>query len=431
MTASPSNAVGWRCAVCGAGVDIAAALPWRCPNATATDRHHVLQILRRDAPWQRSDDPNPIIAFGGELAWQAFAVANGMTLEACHALVRQVDARVAATGPAPTGFHRTPFARADILSARLGFAAGGGVWVKDETGQVAGSHKARHLVSILLHLKAAELMGVGPRDDRLAIASCGNAAIAAATLAAADHRELEVFVPPWADATVLERLYQLRAIVIECPRGPNEPPGDPCVHRFREAVAAGAIPFSVQGPENALCLDAGRTIGWEMTSPDAAGSGTELDRIFVQVGGGALAACIGRAGADAGARPRLHPVQTEGCAPLARAWERARAVGLAVAPQRWTDCMWPWEAEPRSVADGILDDETYDWISVVQAMAESGGAPVVTPERLVVAAHELGVSTTGIPASPTGTAGLAGLLAIRDEVGDDERVAVIFSGIER
>ncbi len=41
------------------------------------------------------------------------------------------------------------------------------------------------------------------------------------------------------------------------------------------------------------------------------------------------------------------------------------------------------------------------------------------------------MATTGIAASATGTAGLAGLLAIRDEVGDDERVAVIFSGVER
>ena len=70
--------------------------------------------------------------------------------------------------------------------------------MKDETGNVAGSHKARHLVSILLHLKAAELVGLGGREPGLAIASCGNAALAAATLAAADHRELEVFVPTWA-----------------------------------------------------------------------------------------------------------------------------------------------------------------------------------------------------------------------------------------
>ena len=62
--------------------------------------------------------------------------------------------------------------------------------------------------------------------------------------------------------------------------------------RFREAVGAGAIPFTVQGPENALCLDGGRTIAWEMLDQSAA-LGIELDRVFVQVGGGAFATCIG------------------------------------------------------------------------------------------------------------------------------------------
>jgi hypothetical protein len=93
--------------------------------------------------------------------------------------------------------------------------------------------------------------------------------------------------------------------------------------------------------------------------------------------------------------------------------------------------MWPWEEEPRSAATGILDDETYDWIGVLQAMAAGGGSPIVVPERLVTEAYELGAATTGIDASPTGTAGLAGLLAVRGEIDPGERVAVIFSGVER
>ena len=54
-------------------------------------------------------------------------------------------------------------------------------------------------MTILLHLRAAELLGLadGPRRP-LAIASCGNAAIAAATLAARADWPLEVFVPDWA-----------------------------------------------------------------------------------------------------------------------------------------------------------------------------------------------------------------------------------------
>ena len=126
-------------------------------------------------------------------------------------------------------------------------------------------------------------------------------------------------------------------------------------------------------------------------------------------------------------------MQTEGCAPLARAWARARALpgGIATAGAHWRECMWPWETEPVSAADGILDDETYDWIPVVEAMAASGGGPVVVPERRVGEAWELGRRATGIDVSATGTAGLAGLLATREAVGDDENVVVIFSGVQR
>ena len=93
--------------------------------------------------------------------------------------------------------------------------------------------------------------------------------------------------------------------------------------------------------------------------------------------------------------------------------------------------MWPWETVGRSAADGILDDETYDWLAVVEAMASTGGSPVVVTETHVLEANELGCRTTGIDASHTGTAGLAGLLAIREQISPDERVAVIFTGIRR
>ena len=93
--------------------------------------------------------------------------------------------------------------------------------------------------------------------------------------------------------------------------------------------------------------------------------------------------------------------------------------------------MWPWEDVGRSAADGILDDETYDWIPVVTAMDDGKGSPVVVSEKLVRAANELGRTTTGIASSHTGTAGLAGLLAIRDSIDPNERVAVIFSGVSR
>jgi len=92
--------------------------------------------------------------------------------------------------------------------------------------------------------------------------------------------------------------------------------------------------------------------------------------------------------------------------------------------------MWPWEHVGGSAADGILDDETYDWIPVMRAM-DGGGSPVVVGETRVEEANELARKTTGVNASHTGTAGLAGLLSTIDEIDPSERVAVVFSGVSR
>jgi len=430
---------GWQCVVCGASVDIGQAFTWRCPNSTETDRHHSMQLVQGVAPLQSSGEANPFLAFRRYLAWDGFVAAHGPTPAARHAMVAELDSLVAAV--AGTGFVTTPFERADALSAELGFGAGGGVWVKDETHNVGGSHKARHLFTILLHLRAAEQLGLAQWSHRppLAIASCGNAALAAATLGAAVSWPIRVFVPVGANPVVVARLHSLQAQVVECPRLPADPPGDPCVHRFREAVVDGAVPFSVQGTENAWCLDGGRTIGWEMARQmDQAIEGLPFDRLFVQVGGGAFAAGVAAGFQMGGVVPALHAVQTESCAPLARAWHRALAFG---GPQQagahWAECMWPWEHVGSSAADGILDDETYDWLPILGAMADGRGSPVVAAETHVLQANELGRRTTGIDASHTGTAGLAGLLALQSDdssgrrVAPDERVAVVFSGVRR
>jgi threonine synthase len=176
----------------------------------------------------------------------------------------------------------------------------------------------------------------------------------------------------------------------------------------------------VQGPENAYCLDAGRTMGWEIAE-DPLGP---PDAVFVQVGGGAFASCLG---AGLGAGVTLWAVQAEGCAPLARAWERSAQYEDPT--QHWAKIMTPWES-PHSVADGILDDETYDWIGVMQAMKASGGGPVVATEDHIVEANRL-ARAAGFQVSYTGSAGLAGLLARVATLGPTDRVAVVMSGVAR
>ena len=93
--------------------------------------------------------------------------------------------------------------------------------------------------------------------------------------------------------------------------------------------------------------------------------------------------------------------------------------------------MWPWENVQPSLADGILDDETYDWIGVLNVMTDSDGSPIAVEEEHVRQAYSLAHKVTSIDVSPTGSAGLAGLLAMRSSIADDERVVVVFSGVRR
>ena len=369
---------------------------------------------------------NPFISHDSQLAWAAYADANGIDAAARREMVEELDDAV--RGVAGVGFVPTPFGRSDALSDALGFTDGGGVWVKDETAGVAGSQKARHLFTILLHLTAAARLGHLTDRPPLAIASCGNAALAAATLASAADWPIDVYVPTWMSDGFGSELDRLGARVHRCERRRSDPAGDPAMFRFRDAVAAGSIPFTVQGPENALALDGGRTLGWEIDDQSAA-QGVTLDRVFVQVGGGAFAACLGAALPG----PRLLAVQAEGCAPLRRAWDRAGAAlvsGSRDVAAQWGELMTPW-ADPHSLADGILDDETYDWLGVVDAIGSTwGDPPIVASEPDIIAAHQL-ARVSGFDVSPTGSAGLAGLLATIDAVRPTEHVAVVMSGVAR
>ena len=420
------------CAGCGAEPGPAEPFPFRCPNAGAGDVDHV---LRRELDLAAvrfpsgAGEPNPFLRYRELLHASHLGLDDS---EFCD-VVERLDRQVAAVDG--RGFTVTPFARSDELSDRLGFSAAGGVWVKDETGNVSGSHKARHLFGVLLYLEVAERLGIADRNRRpgLAIASCGNAALAAAVIAAAGGRALHVFVPPDADPVVVARLEELGAHVVACPR--DGVPGDPSYRRLLQALDEGAVPFTCQGNLNGLAVEGGQTIGWEL-----AASGIPIDRLVVQVGGGALAsACIHafREAAVLGAipaSPRIDTVQTEGAWPLKRAYDAVAERGdLAYARTHRSEFMWPWEREPRSIARGILDDETYDWLAVVEGMLATGGRPLVVGEKTLAVANRLGRGATGIDVDPTGSAGLAGLLALRDagEIRPDERVALLFTGVVR
>ena len=442
------------CAGCGWSAPPLLAMPFACPNrgqvtgdrgqvvdvartspvprslspVPSDDIDHVLQRRLHGAP-EIGDDPNPFVRFRRLThAWHT-AMQIGMTDAEFVELVRGLG----------LPFRVTPLRWQPSL----------GVWVKDETENVGGSHKSRHLMGLMIWLRVAERIDPTLAQRPLAIASCGNAAIAAATIARAARRTLEVFIPADANPRVVNELKALGAYVVPCERptpplrgpaprergeggaersaAPGEGRGDPTVLRFREAVAAGALPFTCQGNENGLVIEGGETLGWEIVAQLRG-----IERIVIQVGGGALASAVIAAFDDAvelgliDRLPRIDTVQTASCFPLKRAYER---VGdLDYARRHRSAFMWPWESVPHSIAEGILDDETYDWAAVVRGMLATGGETIVVSEEQLMEANRR-AAAAGYDVSETGSAGFAGVLASGPRTQDP--ALVLFTGCRR
>ncbi len=432
MTGAKTAPTLFVCHGCGAVVDPALAFPFACPAARSGDDidHVLVAPIETDDLADSGDDP--FLRYRRWLSPYRLARAAGLSDAAWFDVVGELDEALKAVDG--RGFCRTPFARQPALAATLGLA--GPLWIKDETGNVSGSHKARHLMGVMLYLRVLQVsrlrLGEDLRARRLAIASCGNAALAAAIVARAADWPIDVFIPTDAERSVVGRLRDLGANVEVCIRRSGES-GDPCVHAARRAVARGAIPFGVQGPDSGLAVEGARTLAFEMAETLAAEGGV-IEALAVQVGGGALASALAQGFAITAAAgllpraPRLVAVQSEGCAPLARTWKRLNGEALGDAARHRSRFMQPWDSVPMSLAHGILDDETYDWWEVIKAMRESDGEAVVADEAAIERALDLVRAHTGIPASATGSAGLAGLLGGRGPGGP---TAAVLSGVER
>jgi threonine synthase len=359
------------------------------------------------------------------------------------------------------GFEPTPFGPQPGLCEAVGLSNGTQLWVKNETGNVSGSHKARHLFGVAIR------ESIVPSGDGVwAIASCGNAALGASVVAAAVDHDLDVFVPTWANDAVVSQMEGLGARVVRTAREPGVV-GDPAHHAMLGAVAAGATAFSCQGTETPAAIDGGRTMAYEMVDTLAAHDMAlppRLDRLFVQVGGGALGTAVvtGLARTELDILPVVHAVQPVGNHPLVRAWDilvgemigapvdptvsgrlqAAKEVGVLDDPAirealaRLTanpaGYMRAWDDEPTSYASGILDDIAYDWMQLIEAMLRTGGCPIVATEAWLQEAHRIAHQHTDIPVCPTGAAGLGGLMTLQagapGAIADGERIAVLFTG---
>jgi threonine synthase len=485
------------CSGCGTQVLGSQMLAMSCPEAASQPGvDHVLvptpntsRALRSvliDGIAQNDSEshPNPFIRYRDFLYAYRIARDGGMDDESYVKLVEDLDAELQRLDK--TGIKETPLLHWSGPEGLRAFA-------KNETRSVAQSHKSRHLIGVMIYLKVLEAINApaagSVRGKRLAVASCGNAGLAAAITAKAGGFDISVFIPPDASPAIIERLREVGADVHICKRGESEVEtplgpvsctgaGDPTVIACRNMVKDHqAIPFSVQGSENGMAVEGAQTLAWELVTELARETGNrdrdggaaeahveragiEIDRLFVQVGGGAL--CSGivqglRTAVLTGALPRLpqiFPVQAEGNAPLNRAYQKivrellggdhtpgdaARAAAITLAAARRSEFMWPWD-HPQSTAHGILDDETYDWLAICDGVLESGGQPVVVSDDTIREAAALGpagVTDAGAPpleVCHTGVSGLAGLLHLAksgEKFNGSGVDVVLFTGADR
>lgn len=446
------------CSGCGTSVNGASNATFRCPNcdkqpradhvlAPSSDVTSALEILVKSssATTPAADETrNPFVDFRHLLYSHRVAMSRGMSDADYVEMAAHLNQSLEDVDG--SGFTETPLLFSEELNCFL----------KNETGNVGQSHKARHLNNVMLYLLALRATGMDElADRRLAVASCGNAGLAAATIAAAAGWPIDVCIPPTASPAVQTRLQELGASVVVCERGvgvvdtalgsiSTEGAADPTLAVCRTLVAEhGSIPFSVQGPECGLAVEGGQTLGFEIAQQLARQNPTvdAIRSVFVQVGGGALGAGLSQAFAraeEAGlgsslSNTEFHCVQPQGNQPLHRAYSRLtdRQLTAKAAAKQRDEFMTPW-ADPQSVAFGILDDETYDWVALCQAMQSSGGASHVVQDETICEAKEI-AEAMGVPVCHTGAAGLAGMLEHRRRQGTDNSAPdlVVLSGLDR
>jgi threonine synthase len=171
-------------------------------------------------------------------------------------------------------------------------------------------------------------------------------------------------------------------------------------------------PYRIEGKKT-LGLELAEQFGWSL--PDVivypTGGGTGL------IGMWKAFAELRAAGWVTGRTPRLCSVQSSGCAPVVRAFERG------------ADACEPWP-DPRTVASGLRVPGPLGGRLMLRALRETDGSAVaVADAELEAAAREL-QRLEGIDASPEGGAALAGLAALvrAGLVDPGERIVVFNTG---
>lgn len=288
----------------------------------------------------------------------------------------------------------------------------GNVYVKDEGRNPTGTFKDRGQ-------SAAVTAAVEHGSDEIALASAGNAGQAASAYAAKGGLDSNVFLPE-RSGFVQKAMVEVHdgKLTVTAPIGGDSQIGDAgsaLEDSLRTEdwypVQTFVTPYRHEGKKT-MALEVIEQLDWDV--PDA---------VVYPTGGG-----VGLVGMHKAAKelrelglvdelPGMYAAQSSGCAPIVEAWDAGE------------DTHVPWTTVD-TICGGIAIPDPGASPLILDALRESNGGAVATPDEAILDAALEIAACEGLELAPTCAAAVSGAfeLAARGEFGPDDTVVILNTG---
>lgn len=299
----------------------------------------------------------------------------------------------------------TPLLPASHLGERLGLK---NLLIKDESVNPTGSFKARGFA-----VAVGRAMELGQIE--FVVPTAGNAGGALAFYAARGKAKAHVFMPADAPHANQEEVRLSGAdmrLVDGLINRAAQLAGDEAKREGWFDMSTFKEPYRVEGKKT-MGLELAEAFGWDLPEvivyPTGGGTGlVGMWKAFDEL------QSLGWVGDK---RPRMVSVQSDGCAPVVRAFWAG------------TERIEPWEAAS-TVAAGLRVPALFADKLVLEALHASHGSAVAVSDKEIMDAQRELSRTEGIFAAPEGAATLAGLYKLVDQkwMGLDDRIVLFNTG---
>ena len=299
----------------------------------------------------------------------------------------------------------TPLHHARRLGSQLKFDH---LYIKDEGLNPTGSFKARGLC---MAISKAKELGI----TSVSIPSAGNAAGAMSAYAALAGMEAHVFMPKDVPKPFVNECKALGAsvtlidgLITDCGKAAAE--GVKKFNRFD--VSTLKEPYRIEGKKT-MGYELAEQMNWKL--PDV---------IIYPTGGGTGLVGMWKAfdemeklGWIDSKRPRMVTVQSDGCAPMVKAFTEGK---------EFAD-MWP---NAKTIADGLRVPAAVGDFLILRALRESNGTAVAVMDSEIMAGANLMGQNQGIFPAPEGGATIAAFIHLRKQgwIKDHETVVLFNTG---